>query len=168
MSHFYHQTFTARDIAALSEHDQALLDASALWSYGRLFAPGDSIVSIAMHIFELVSHPVATNCRNCHQRAGWPRAHMGRTPFAAYKEFRRRHMFQLWVLIRPEDGGEPLEIGLSTGKASRFKYGDQVQVLYNPKQPRHVVLPGENLWVGLSILGAIGLVVLCAPFLVGL
>ncbi|NPD27997.1 hypothetical protein [Corallococcus exiguus] len=85
MSHFYHQTFTARDIAALSEHDQALLDASALWSYGRLFAPGDSIVSIAMHIFELVSHPVATNCRNCHQRAGWPRAHMGRTPFAAYQ-----------------------------------------------------------------------------------
>ncbi|RKI36562.1 hypothetical protein D7Y27_27990 [Corallococcus sp. AB004] len=85
LSHFYHQTFTARDIAALSEHDQALLDASALWSYGRLFAPGDSIVSIAMHIFELVSHPVATNCRNCHQRAGWPRAHMGRTPFAAYQ-----------------------------------------------------------------------------------
>ncbi|WP_216672015.1 DUF3592 domain-containing protein [Corallococcus exiguus] len=43
-----------------------------------------------------------------------------------------------------------------------------VQVLYNPKQPRHVVLPGENLWVGLIILGTIGLVVLCAPFLVGL
>ncbi|WP_346729745.1 DUF3592 domain-containing protein [Corallococcus exiguus] len=69
---------------------------------------------------------------------------------------------------RPEDGGEVLEIGLSTGNASKFKYGDMVQVLYNPKQPRHVVLPGENLWVGLIILGTIGLVVLCAPFLVGL
>ncbi|NNC20247.1 DUF3592 domain-containing protein [Corallococcus exiguus] len=84
------------------------------------------------------------------------------------KEFRRRHMFQLWVLIRPEDGGEPLEIGLSTGKASKFKHGDRVQVLYNPKQPRHAVLPGENLWVGLIILGTIGLVVLGAPFLVGM
>ncbi|MFP2896492.1 hypothetical protein [Corallococcus sp. 4LFB] len=152
LADFYHQTFTAQDIAALSSHDQALLDASAFWSYGRSFAPGDSIVSIATHIFtkemptwtmqsfwwhdapdqgpyasdrpeipssqapetwrhylmvseygipdvsdpaslpahfnpyiELVSHPVATNCRNCHQRAGWPRANMGRTPVAAYQ-----------------------------------------------------------------------------------
>ncbi|MFP2931934.1 hypothetical protein ACLESO_43560 [Pyxidicoccus sp. 3LG] len=34
---------------------------------------------------ELVSHPVQTNCRNCHQRAAWPRGGLGMTPFAQYQ-----------------------------------------------------------------------------------
>ncbi|MFY0579998.1 hypothetical protein ACN28S_42270 [Cystobacter fuscus] len=34
---------------------------------------------------ELVSHPVATNCRNCHIRAAWPRKSMNIQPSAAYR-----------------------------------------------------------------------------------
>ncbi|MGE6757326.1 hypothetical protein ACQKGO_04865 [Corallococcus interemptor] len=83
------------------------------------------------------------------------------------EEFRRRHMYGLWVLIRPDDGGDLLEIGLHTGKALNLKPGDTLEVLYNPEQPRHVVLPGENLWLGLGMLGAFGIFILLAPFIVG-
>jgi hypothetical protein len=34
---------------------------------------------------ELVSHPVATNCRNCHRRAAWPRDGLGMSPYAQYQ-----------------------------------------------------------------------------------
>ncbi|WP_163994971.1 hypothetical protein [Pyxidicoccus caerfyrddinensis] len=34
---------------------------------------------------ELVSHPVETNCRNCHQRAAWPRGGLGMSPSAQYQ-----------------------------------------------------------------------------------
>ncbi|RKH59092.1 DUF3592 domain-containing protein [Corallococcus interemptor] len=63
--------------------------------------------------------------------------------------------------------GDLLEIGLHTGKALNFKPGDTLEVLYNPEQPRHVVLPGENLWLGLGMLGAFGIFILLAPFIVG-
>ncbi|MBN8472414.1 DUF3592 domain-containing protein [Corallococcus exiguus] len=82
------------------------------------------------------------------------------------EEFQRRYLFLLWVLVRPPDE-EPVEIGLRTGKAYKFNHGDMLEVLYNPKQPGHVMLPGENNWVGLIIVGAMGLFLLCAPFLVG-
>lgn len=147
---FFHQTFAQNDLDGLSPQDRAILDASAWWAYGREFRAGDSLVSIATHIFtkempswtmqtfwwhdradagpyasdrpnipqapttwrnylmaseygipdigsptqlpvrfnpyiELVSHPVATNCRNCHQRAAWPRKDLGMSPFAQYQ-----------------------------------------------------------------------------------
>ncbi|RKH56423.1 hypothetical protein D7W81_33920 [Corallococcus aberystwythensis] len=82
------------------------------------------------------------------------------------KEFLRRYLFGLWVLIRPPDE-EPLEIGIHTGRAGLFKHGDTLEVLYNPKQPQHVFLAGENPWVGLVILGVIGLVVLWALIFAG-
>ncbi|RKH68960.1 DUF3592 domain-containing protein [Corallococcus aberystwythensis] len=83
------------------------------------------------------------------------------------KEFRRRHLFGLWVLIRPPDE-EPLEIGLHASRAGQFKHGDTLEVPYNPKQPQRAFVAGENQWVGLIILGVIGLVLLWAPIFAGL
>lgn len=151
ISKFFSQQFTQTDLDALSPADRAILDAAAYWNYGRLFQPGDFLISIAMHIntkelpywtlqslwwhdqpdegpyakdrpdiqpekalgpwqhylmvseygitekpggdtlfiafnpyIELAAaHPIATNCRNCHIRAAWPRAGLG-TPSASY------------------------------------------------------------------------------------
>lgn len=150
LTNFFHQTFSEADLDALDSQDRAILDASAWWAYGREFEAGDSVVSIATHIFtkemptwtiqtfwwhdnanvgpyaanrpsipqvpptwrnylmaseygipdlgspnqlpirfnpyiELTSHPVATNCRNCHQRAAWPRSKLGMSPYAQYQ-----------------------------------------------------------------------------------
>ncbi|HEY9422333.1 MAG TPA: hypothetical protein VIW92_13025 [Thermoanaerobaculia bacterium] len=50
LERFYHLTFSAADLAAMNRCDRALLDASAMWNYGRPFAAGDSLALIAMHI----------------------------------------------------------------------------------------------------------------------
>jgi hypothetical protein len=43
--------------------------------YGITTAPGGKSLPIAYNPYiELASHPVVTNCRNCHMRAAWPKA----------------------------------------------------------------------------------------------
>jgi hypothetical protein len=133
---FYYKKLSAQDYEALSTYDKVLLDASFYWVTGRLFEPGDYLVSVASHVItkempswtlqtawwhdepdqspyakdrpeipdakgpwrhyllaseygitaqpggdslpitynpfiELASHPVITNCRNCHIRSSW-------------------------------------------------------------------------------------------------
>ncbi len=50
LERFYHLTFSGADLAVMDRCDRALLDASAMWNYGRPFAAGDSLALIAMHI----------------------------------------------------------------------------------------------------------------------
>ena len=50
---FYHREYTSGDLLVLESADpcdRALLDASAFWTYGRRFEPGDYLVTVAMHI----------------------------------------------------------------------------------------------------------------------
>jgi hypothetical protein len=47
---FYSFRYSAADLEAMDRCDRAVLDASALWSFGRRFRAGDSLVLIAMHI----------------------------------------------------------------------------------------------------------------------
>ena len=50
LDRFYSTTYSDTDLAALSPCDQAILDASAWWTYERGFQAGDSLAMIAMHI----------------------------------------------------------------------------------------------------------------------
>jgi len=47
---FYRRSLSLADLRALAPRDRALLDAAAWWAYGRVFEPGDWLVSVAMHI----------------------------------------------------------------------------------------------------------------------
>ncbi len=47
---FYHRQYSAADLAALSNCDRAILDASAYWTYNRAFQAGDYLVMVAMHM----------------------------------------------------------------------------------------------------------------------
>ena len=48
---FYYQKLDAAALAAMSVDDRIILDLAAYWNYGRLFQPGDYVISIAMHVF---------------------------------------------------------------------------------------------------------------------
>jgi hypothetical protein len=50
LDRFYSKKYTDTDLAALSDCDRAILDASAYWTYKRAFQAGDSLALIAMHI----------------------------------------------------------------------------------------------------------------------
>ena len=50
LDRFYSKKYTDTDLAALSDCDRAILDASAYWTYQRAFQAGDSLALIAMHI----------------------------------------------------------------------------------------------------------------------
>ncbi|QRN94901.1 hypothetical protein JRI60_38230 [Archangium violaceum] len=77
------------------------------------------------------------------------------------EELMRRYRFMLWVRIRPPDGEEPVEIGLVTSGytlSRELEHGDELEVLYNPERPEAVYLPGENKWIGLILVGIMGLI----------
>jgi len=50
LDRFYSKKYTDNDLAALSDCDRAILDASAYWTYNRAFQSGDSLALVAMHI----------------------------------------------------------------------------------------------------------------------
>jgi len=50
LDRFYSKKYTDIDLAALSDCDRAILDASAYWTYNRAFQAGDSLALVAMHI----------------------------------------------------------------------------------------------------------------------
>jgi len=50
LDRFYSKKYTDGDLAALSDCDRAILDASAYWTYKRAFQAGDSLALIAMHV----------------------------------------------------------------------------------------------------------------------
>ncbi len=50
LDRFYSKKYTDTDLAALSNCDRAILDASAYWAYNRAFQAGDSLALVAMHV----------------------------------------------------------------------------------------------------------------------
>lgn len=54
---FYQLTYTHNELAALDPCDRALLDASAIWSYGRAFDYRDRLVLVAMHVMTKERNP---------------------------------------------------------------------------------------------------------------
>lgn len=77
------------------------------------------------------------------------------------KEFMRRHKYVLWVYV-PEIDGQKVEAGLAgRGPDVRHPFprrGDPLEVLYNPKRPEFVLLQRENMWIGLVLVGIIGVI----------
>lgn len=47
---FYHREYTWGELNWMAPCDRALLDASAIWAYGRRFQRGDYLITVAMHI----------------------------------------------------------------------------------------------------------------------
>lgn len=47
---FYHVTYSKSQLESMDPCDRAIIDQSAIWSYGRQFREGDSLILIAMHI----------------------------------------------------------------------------------------------------------------------
>jgi hypothetical protein len=50
LDRFYSRKYSDMDLAALSNCDRAILDASAYWTYNRAFQAGDSLALVAMHM----------------------------------------------------------------------------------------------------------------------
>jgi hypothetical protein len=50
LDRFYHHTYAAAELDAMTACDRAILDASAYWAYDRAFTAGDSLVLVAMHM----------------------------------------------------------------------------------------------------------------------
>ena len=76
------------------------------------------------------------------------------------KEFMRRHKFAFWVVLPSSGAGGLVEVGVIASHRTlprELKLGDTVEVLFNPQRPESAVMPGENLWVGLILVGVIGL-----------
>lgn len=74
LDRFYSRKYTDADLAALSDCDRAIIDASAYWTYNRAFQAGDSLALVAMHIMTKEQsdwtfqsawwHPDARDCVN--------------------------------------------------------------------------------------------------------
>lgn len=72
------------DLGKFAANRPALPDAKGPWAHYKLVdgygitSPNSTSLPVGMNPYiELVIHPVATNCNNCHIRAGWPEGKIG-------------------------------------------------------------------------------------------
>jgi hypothetical protein len=74
---------------------------------------------------------------------------------------RQERTDELIVRYRPPDE-EPLELSVWTAFGGRFKPGQQLQIIYNPANPKaKAILPEENLTLGPKIFLIMGFLVTC-------